>query len=568
MNSIVVLKKEVQQIIAAKFSKELLQDISCDLTINFDQGKSFGDLSCPVAMQLARKVKQPPREVATVIKDALLCKSNAALAGAIKDVEIAGPGFVNITLQPSAWALVASEVMSKKTAFYALPEADRKKILIEFVSVNPTGPMHHGHARGAIVGDVLSRVADFLGHDVTKEYYINDAGNQIVILGRSFQARCKQVLGYDEPLPDGGYAGEYLLDLAEQCVNEFGSDLLNKEESFFARYAKDHMLQIIKHDLDVYGISFDRWFSEKSLHQNGEVDESLLMLNSKGFVYESEGALWFKSTEFGDDKDRVLRKKDGEVTYIAPDIAYHKNKFDRGYDRLINVFGQDHHGYVKRLKATLSALGYDEKKLHVILVQLVTFKESEVTLKMSKRAGKFVSLQDVVEFLGSDVARFFYLNRKPEAHLDFDLQVAVKTTDENPVFYIQYAYVRTKSVLNKAREEKELASFIAQIGKAGAERLLYDTLSTQMTEAEITLIKKIVSLSDIARSVVDSHQTHVIAYYAWELANHFHGYYAQQRVIDPGNKEATRARLCIVALVRQSLELCLDLLGLSKPESM
>lgn len=569
MNSIAVLKHEVKQAVAACFPSETLVDIQCELTINLDQTKSFGDLTTTIALPLAKRLGQSPREVANRIKEVLLSPDNISCAAAIKAIEIAGPGFINITLHESAWALVAAELYSKKEAYFALPRAEHKKYLIEFVSVNPTGPMHHGHARGGIVGDVLARVLKFLGNRVDKEFYINDAGNQITLLGQSLQVRCLQLMGQPEEMPENGYAGEYLLDLAHECYAEFGERLLSKDLAFFCLYAREHMLQLIKADLDRYGIHFDRWFSEKTLHENGAVDEAILMLQSKGYAYEQDGALWFASTAFGDDKDRVLRKQNGEVTYIAPDIAYHQDKFNRGYDVMVNVFGQDHHGYVKRLKSTLKALGYNDDKLDVILIQLVSFKESDITLKMSKRSGKFISLSHVLDLVGTDVARFFYLNRKPEAHLDFDLQVAVKTTDENPVFYIQYAYVRAKSVLNKACEEKEFKNFVDELlsGKCH-ERALFEIVSAGLTAQEIMLIKKIVALGDVLRSVAGSYQTHLIAYYAWELAHTFHNYYAHHRIVDGRDEQTTKLRLCMIVLVQQALTMCLDLLGLSKPESM
>lgn len=569
MNSIAILKEEIRQILEKIVPEEHHELLRQDhLTLNVDAEKKFGDLSSHVALMLSKKTKTAPLVLAQTLQEKLLSKENAVLAGVIKEVTVAPPGFVNITLQETAWALVATQLLKKKRTYFLLPPADRKKYLVEFVSVNPTGPMHHGHARGAIVGDTLARVATFLGHQVTKEYYINDAGNQITLLGKSLAIRCRQALGYDEPFLENGYAGEYIIELAQQCSVEFGQELLHKDDAFFARYAKDHMLQLIKHDLVSYGVSFDNWFSERSLHESGAVDEALLLLSSKGFAYEQDGALWFKATAFGDDKDRVLRKQDGEVTYIAPDIAYHKNKFERGYDFLINVFGQDHHGYVKRLKATLSALGYDAERLHVILVQLVTFKESDLVLKMSKRSGKFISLEEVINLVGTDVARFFYLNRKPDAHLEFDLQTALKTTDENPVFYIQYAYVRTNSILKKAKEQAEYDQLFDLLQTTLHEQELFALLEHTLSNGEIILIKKIISLYDAARAVVNQFQTHTLAYYSWELAHDFHTYYAQHRIIDPQDYKTTATRLALVALVHQTLDTCLTLLGLSKPDSM
>lgn len=535
-----------------------------EFKINVDQGTLFGDISCNIAMIIAKAVGQNPREVAGKIQQALSADEHKDL---LESVAIAGPGFLNMILTKKAWRQLIAEVYTQKASFFKQHNLDKKNYLIEFVSANPTGPLHLGHGRGGIIGDVLARVLSFLGHTVSKEFYINDAGNQIKLLGQSLKVRCLQQLGQSEVLPEGGYAGEYLADLAKDCVAVNGEHIKEKSDEFFELYAKEQLLNLIKADLFSYGITFDTWYSEKSLHDSGAIDRALNLLKDKALAYEHEGALWFKSTEFGDDKDRVIRKSSGELTYIAADIAYHKDKFDRGYDTLIDILGHDHHGYVRRLKATMQALGYDADKLDVILYQLVTIKEGGESVRMSKRAGTFTKLSDVIEAVGKDVARFFYLNRKSDAPLDFDLAVASKKTDENPVYYIQYAYVRINSLLQKAALEG-FADWIEALKSGKSPDQEFDDVMELVSAEELALIKKVVSLSDILKSIATSQQTHLLSYYAWELAQKLHGYYTRNKVIDPSNLLLSKLRIFTVLIVHQTLDCALDLLGLSKPEKM
>ncbi|MFA5074806.1 MAG: arginine--tRNA ligase, partial [Candidatus Babeliales bacterium] len=489
----------------------------------------------------------------------------------MKEIQIAGPGFLNIFLHDQAYQEIVLELYGQSTEFFKINNQENQeklKYLIEFVSANPTGPMHLGHGRNGIIGDVLSRVLKFLGHDVTTEFYINDAGSQIVRLGESFKIRCQQELGENLQIPEGGYQGEYLIDLAKLCVEKYDKKILNKDNFFFQNYAKEYLLEILKRDLKNYGIVFDNWFSEKSLHEDGQVAESLRLMKEKDLVYDQDGALWFKSAEFGDDKDRVLRKADGEFTYIVGDIAYHKNKFDRGYDKIIDVLGQDHHGYVARLKSTMRALGYNADKLDIILYQLVNIKNQDQVVRMSKRAGNFTTLHEIIEAVGCDVARFFYLNRKAEAHLDFDLDVALKSTEENPVYYIQYAYVRINSIYQKAQQERDLSDFVSKLINKNIKEKELESILKNIGELEFDLIKKIISFQDILKCIQDNYQTHMLAYYTFELAHVFHNYYAQRRVIDLVDIRLCQARLFMMFLLKNSFEMCLDLLGLNKPEKM
>ncbi|MBY0353772.1 arginine--tRNA ligase [Candidatus Babeliales bacterium] len=574
MNIIKTLKKEIIAAIQKSFSLSPAQSASLEVTLNVDKDATFGDMSCNAAMVLARALQQNPRQLAQRLQQELQEVKQGLLAEYLESITIAGPGFLNFAFKQKMWELVAAQLLAAPTEFFKLEGEPLKKYLIEYVSANPTGPPHLGTGRGGIIGDVLANALSFLGHTVHREYYINDAGNQIKLLGQTLQVRCKQQLGMPEDLPEGAYQGEYINDIAQECLQEFGEDVVLKDDEFFEEYAKNHLLQIIKEDLLLYGIKFDEWFSEKKLHDNGSVDAALKKLKKAGLAYEQDGALWFKSTEFGDEKDRVVKKSTGEMTYIAGDVAYHQNKFERGYDHLINIFGQDHHGYVMRLKATMQALGYPADKLDVILYQLVSIKKGEEAVKMSKRSGSFTTLRDVVDAVGTDVARFFYLNRKAEAHLELDLSIALKKSNENPVFYIQYAYVRIMSVLEKAALEPAFASFAQQLkncslGQESACKA--DALHHVFAHAgpaENELLKKIVSLQDILKTIEQSYQTHLLAYYSWELANKFHNFYTNNRIIDTDNPEVTNMRLFLAVLVRNTLHTCLTLLGVSRPEKM
>lgn len=562
---------QIKQIIVSE-TKKIFHDQDIDqqiknleFKINADNEKQFGDISCNVAMVIAKQVGRSPRDIAAALQTALEADAYKEI---FQTISIAGPGFLNLTLTHHAWKKIIYEILTQKDSFFKLDEREKKQdYLIEFVSANPTGPLHLGHGRGGIIGDVLARTLSFLGHKVSKEFYINDAGNQVHLLGLSFKIRCLQQLGDAQPLPEGGYAGQYLEDLAKDCVATYGEQVREKSDQFFQLYAKEQMLNQIKADLTTYGINFDTWFSEKTLHDDGSIDRVLQQLKDKELAYELDGALWFKSTAFGDDKDRVIRKNTGELTYIAADIAYHKNKFDRGYGMLIDILGHDHHGYVKRLKATMQGLDYDADKLDVILYQLVNIKNGEEAVKMSKRAGTFTKLSDVIEAVGTDVARFFYLNRKADAPLDFDLAAALKKTDENPVYYIQYAYVRINSILEKSRKEG-FDDWINQLATRSVDEAWLNDAMKHVRPEEIALIKKIISLNDILRSIAQSHQTHLLSYYAWELAQKLHTYYTKNKVIDRDDIAASQLRMFIITIVHQTLALCLDLLGLTKPEKM
>jgi len=550
MNSIERLNVAFRKYLSQSFNLCEASLRPCTFTLNTDEGRQqFGDISSNASLVLAKKVCQKPADIAAKIAKSFTHEL-------VDHIEIAGPGFLNFFLAHETFAALAHELHEQKTTFFMLPaDTPRHHYSVEFVSANPTGPLHFGHGRGGIIGDVLGNVLKFIGHGVTKEFYINDAGVQITRLGESLKVRCEQQLGIDAAMPEDGYQGDYLVDFAKECVAKYSGQVLAKPAEFFQDYAKSHMLERIQETLNRYGIHFNVWFSEKTLHDDGSITAVLEELQAKGYLYEKDDALWFKSTEFGDDKDRVVRKASGELTYVAADIAYMKNKVERGADKLVMILGHDHHGYVSRLQGLHQALGLEKAPLETIIYQLVKLKEGGQQLRMSKRAGTMVTLADIIEAVGTDVARFFYLNRKADAQLEFDLGLALTRSEENPVYYIQYAYVRTNSILQKAQEVE------------GLDNIGNDDICL-LEQTEQLLLKKVVSLKEILNTITNTNQTHLLAYYALELAQTFSRYYTKNRVIDAGNIKRSRARLLLVNIARDTLAITLDLLGLSKPSRM
>ncbi|MBU1008264.1 arginine--tRNA ligase [Candidatus Dependentiae bacterium] len=570
MSVIRLIKKLLFELLKQEYQLSEKQALSIQIELNTSDSKDFGDVTCNAALVLAKELKLNPRAVAQQIKEKI--EAEQKLSQYIASIDIAGPGFINIFFHENTWQTIAHELFTHHNELFQPEQSEqakpRKKYLLEFVSANPTGPLHLGHGRGGIIGDVLANVLGFLGHEAHREFYINDAGAQIEKLGRSFKARCYQELEQPIEFPDDGYAGEYLIELAKECLEKHGNSLLEKEDYFFQEYAKEQLLEQIKQTLDRYGIQFDRWFSERQLHKSGAVEQVIQLLRDKGLVYKKDDATWFQSTKFGDDKDRVVKKSDGTLTYIAADIAYHKDKFDRGYDKLIDILGQDHHGYVTRLKATLESVIEKKDCLDVILYQLVSIKSCGEQVKMSKRAGTFEKLEDVIEKVGTDVARFFYLNRKANAHLDFDLDTALKKTEENPAYYIQYSYVRTNSLFEKAGKIDALRLFVEALQTGDTKKERIKEAASHVDQAAIALIKKISSLETVLSTVASTYQTHLLSYYTLELARMFHAYYAGNKIINPDDIETSKSRLLLTKLVQQTLDLCLDLLGLSKPKRM
>jgi arginyl-tRNA synthetase len=550
MNSIESIQQAFITHVQTLFSDVFLSAEHMRLHLNVDEARQeFGNLTSSCAMVLAKMVQKAPRVVATDI-------TQSFTHPLIEKIAIAGPGFINIYLTKQAFTLLAQELFEQKKTFFK-PDVLHPKysISLEFVSANPTGPLHFGHGRGGIIGDVLAKVLRFMGHTVTTEFYINDAGNQIQKLGESFKIRCLQASGISAEIPEDGYHGEYLADLAQGCFAEYGHTLFKKADSFFTEYAKDALLQQIKNTLHDYGIEYDVWFSERTLHTNDAIEKILATLQQKQLLYELDGALWFKTTAFGDDKDRVVKKSTGEYTYIAADVAYFENKIRRGANNLIFVLGYDHHSYVMRLNAVKQALGFSDYPLNVILYQLVKISEGGQLVRMSKRAGVIITLQDIINTVGKDVARFFYLNRKADAQLEFDVALALKRTEENPVYYVQYAYVRTGSIIGKAAQDERLRDINAVDAQF-------------IGEQESFLLKKMIFLEQLLHDISINHQTHLLTYYVLELAQLFHRYYSHVRVIDLDDINKTRGRLLVVTLVRTTIATVLELLGISRPDKM
>lgn len=521
---------------------------SAQFELNSDPEKMmFGDINSNIALICSKPLKTNPRALAEKIVQEFTHPF-------ITKIEIAGPGFLNLFLTPQWFQLIAHEIEQQQDQFFVTKPAQPKKTHVEFVSANPTGPMHVGHGRNGILGDVLSRILDFLGNSVHKEFYINDAGAQITKLGHSFKIRCMQQLGHSIELPEDAYHGQYLIELAQTCVTTFGTNLQQESDLFFQTYAKEHLLSLLQITLESYGIIFHQWFSEKSLHDHGAVENSLQRLVRSGHTYELEGALWLRSTTFGDDKDRVLRKANGELTYVAADVAYLIDKLDRGFDELIMVLGHDHHSYKVRLHAVMQALGFDPKRLTVILYQLVHVLKDGVPLKMSKRTGNMITLVEIIEDVGKDIARFFFLFRKADAELQFDLDLALKKSNDNPMYYIQYAYVRTMSIQAKAAQENinQPTTVVFQ----------------ELNDQEKLLIKKICFLKQLLPQIAQNHQIHLLAYYAYDVAHVFHAYYNQQRVIDTQNIAMTQHRLSIIKLVQINLKTAFFIMGITPLEKM
>lgn len=542
------LEHTFNQFLQQEFSLEPEVARSCVFTLNVDaRRQQFGDISSNAPLVIGKARKVAPAVIASAIQATF---SDASIAR----IELAGPGFLNITLTHEAIGEIGYQLYHHADEFFKPAKLTPQRINIEFVSANPTGPLHFGHGRGGIIGDVLARVLNFVGHTVTKEFYINDAGNQIALLGKSFKIRCQQECGNDVTLPEEGYHGEYLVLMAKQFIEKYGVAGLEHPDQFFAEYAQNILLAQLQETLLAYGITFDVWFSERQLHTSGAITQALEILANSQYLYEQDGATWLKTTIWGDDKDRVVRKASGELTYVAADIAYMRNKVSRGYDHLIMILGHDHHSYAVRMQGVRSALGLSQG-LTVLLYQLVKIKEGDQYMRLSKRAGRIISLEQIIEAVGTDVARFFYLYRNADAQLEFDMALALSKTEENPVYYVQYAYVRTGSVLQKAS------------GVPHLEQITADDMY-QLGDSERLLLKKLYALKDVLHAISTKHQTHLLAFYVHELAQLFSSYYGAHTIIDTNNIAQSRGRLALVTVLRRTLELCFKLLGINSPERM
>jgi arginyl-tRNA synthetase len=527
------------------------------IEIDIPKDMTHGDYASNIAMMLASRVRKklPPRKIAEAILDHICDREEI-----LKRAEIAGPGFINFFIRENVWASLLKEI-DERNSFYGRSDlGGGKKILIEFVSANPTGPLHIGHGRGAAVGDVLANILDATGYAVSREYYINDQGNQMNNLGRSVLARYLELLGEAAEFPETGYRGEYIRDLAQNILDRDGDIYRVKDHEeavrFFTDYAARTIMDGIKDDLKAFGVVFERYFSERDLYKNNGVSELLAELEAKGFIYREGQTLWFKTTAFGDEKDRVVIRENGEPTYFAADIAYHKNKYERGFDTLIDIWGADHHGYIPRMQACIQSIGHDKNSLKIILVQLVSLLRDGKPVAMSTRAGEFVTLKEVVDEVGRDAARYNFMMRRSDSHLDFDLELAKKQSNENPVYYVQYAHARISSILRFA-EEKGYA--IPSYEKVD--------ISLLNLPEEIQLIKAISRFREIVEGAALSLEPHRLTFYLNDLAATFHSYYNKYKVTSD-DENLSLARLFLVNCIRIVVRNTLELLGVTAPEKM
>ncbi len=540
--------KTAQQAIAAGVVKE---GTLPEVQLTVPPKKEFGDFATNFAMQSARALRCNPRVLAQYIVDHLDCAY-------VKRMEIAGPGFLNFYLDPDWVYDMLAHIVEAGENYGNLPKASDEKIQVEYVSANPTGPLHVGHGRGAAVGSALSNLLKAAGYDVEQEYYINDAGNQMNNLARSVNARYLELLGQTCEFPEDGYHGHDIIDTAQRIIDKYGDRFLKMEEDErleqFKTIAYQEKLAALKEDLERFNVRFDVWFSEKTLHEANKINEACEYLLEKGYMEKRDGALWLKSTEFGDDKDRVVIRDNGVPTYFAADIAYHTNKFNRGFDRVINLWGADHHGYIARMKAAMQCMGFKPEQLEILVLQMVRLLRDGQEVKMSKRTGQSVTLNELIDEVGTDAARFFFVMRSIDSQLDFDLDLAVKKSNDNPVFYVQYAHARICSIMRQVAE----AGITVQ-GK-GNYRLLTEPV-------EVDLIKKLGEYPEMLAEAAKERAVQQVAHYVYDLAGLFHSAYNQCRILGV-NEELQQARLAMVMAVGHVVRHALSILGVSAPEKM
>lgn len=532
---------------------------------------AHGDWATTVALKCAKAAGMPPRQVAEILAGRLADHPDIA------SVEVAGPGFINLRLSPTALQRVVRHVREADSKLGSSDVGAGRRVQVEFVSANPVGPMHVGHGRWAALGDSMARLLAHTGWSVEREFYVNDAGVQMDLFARSVSARYLELCGSDEPFPEDGYQGSYIKEIAREIFDAEGTCWLDasaaSREEHFREKAYAQVLEHLKRVLHDFGVDFDVWFSERRLHAASadggpcEIDVAIEELRERGHVYDHEGAVWFRSTTFGDDKDRVLVKADGSYTYFAADIAYHKDKFDRGFDRVINIWGADHHGYVARMQAAVAALGH-EGQLDIVIGQLVNLFRNGEVVRMSKRTGEMVTFEELVEEVGADAARYWFLRRSTDQQVDFDIAVAKEQSADNPVYYVQYAHARICSILRKAAEEAgespdaAVDDVVAALGLDGADLTPLDS------DAELALMRELDRFGEVIDVAARELAPYKLTRYAEELAASFHQFYTVCRVIDPDAVELTKARLFMVDATRRALRCALGLLGVGAPERM
>jgi arginyl-tRNA synthetase len=565
----------------AKKKGQLKAESWPQVSLDAPKRPEWGDLASTVAMSLAASEQRAPHDIAQIIIDNLAHQEQL-----FDRIEIARPGFLNLTVKPHVWQEVLREVETQGSAYGRAEMSQQRRVLVEYVSANPTGPLHVGHGRGAAVGQAVANMLKAVGYDVVSEYYINDAGRQMKLLGASVYARYEELSNRPVEFPSEGYHGAYITAVAERVKQQLGSELTDRSpaevEERCRTFAYQELLRLIREDLKSFGIEFESWFSEATLLNSGDVQRVLDELKSKDILFEEEGAWWFRSSAFGDEKDRVVRKQDGEYTYLASDIVYHRDKLRRGYDLLIDVWGADHHGYIPRMQAVMQAYGYSKDRLQVVLVQMVNLLRGGKKVEMSKRAGEFITMREVIDEVGADAAKFFFLMRDATSHLDFDLELAKQRSSENPVYYVQYAHAR-----------------IASLWRVAAVRgipcpLPSGTNLTVLTDPdELGLIRKLSAYPSVLQGSAKAHEPHRMTYYLQQLAGLLHTFYNKHRILPPAADrdllaftpeglgppgeelpievlapERTAARLALMRGVQQVLKNGLSVLGISAPEQM
>ncbi len=551
-----VLVKLLEQSIQAGIDKGFLPPVAPPrIEVELTKDPGHGDYASNIAMILASQVKKNPREIAKIVVEGIDDRG-----GVLEKVEIAGPGFLNFFVREGGLTALLEAIERQGDRYGSSDLGKGRRVQVEFVSANPTGPLHIGHARGAVVGDVVANILAAVGYQVFREYYINDKGNQMNNLGKSVLLRYRELLGETAEFPEGCYRGDYIRDLASELLERDGKEYLAQDAAkvapLFTDYAAGAILEGIKEDLRTFGVVFDLYFSERELYRDEGVEKLLRELEDKGFIYREGEALWFRTTAFGDEKDRVVVRQNGEPTYFAADIAYHRNKFLRGFDTVIDIWGADHHGYIPRMSAAVQALGHQKEALKIILVQLVNLLRDGKPAAMSTRSGEFVTLREVVDEVGRDAARYNFLMRRSDSHLDFDLELAKRQSNENPVYYVQYAHARICSILRMAAE-RGIAAPAAGEADASLLRLPEET----------DLIKAITRFPEVVEGAARTLEPHRLTFYLNDLAAIFHSYYNKNKVLSDDGA-LTGARLFLVRSVLTVLKNALNMLGVSTPEKM
>ncbi|MCD6585423.1 MAG: arginine--tRNA ligase [Desulfobacteraceae bacterium] len=555
------MKKTIRQLILDIANKafednKFNANTFAEFAIEEPKADAHGDLSTNFAMVNAKTQKMAPRKIAEI-----LIRYIGNDHPVIEKTEIAGPGFINFFILPAAWYPVLNDIYEKDTQYGFSDMGKGQKIQVEFVSANPTGPLHVGHGRGAIVGDSTASLLSACGYDVHREYYINDAGKQIQMLGLSVFLRFQKLNGQTVDFPEDCYQGDYIHDIAKELKEEKGDWIysVSKDEAvaFCSKFAADRMIIKIRNVLNTLGIEFDNWYSEQALVDSGKVESVINKFKDQQIIYEKDDALWFKTEDFGDEKDRVVVRNNGQATYFASDIAYHQDKLDRGFDRIIDVWGADHHGYIPRIRASITASGRNEKQFTVILTQLVNLLRKGVPVSMGKRSGQFITLQEVIDEVGKDAVRFIFLTRHYESPLDFDLAVAKQKTNDNPVYYVQYVHARISSIIKKARNENQITD------------ISFDEKSVAMIREpeEIQLIKHLARYPETIAASAEYMEPHRLAFYLMDLAADFHAYYNKHRVLTE-DSDLTAGRLYLILAVQKVIRNGLTLLGVSAPDVM